>query len=421
MEANHISSPLVWKEVDKEIILIGKVLSNKTYTRSTMELILRKAWNLQEGFDVIEIDGNAFMFKFTDNDEYNRILRGRPWSINGYVLNLLERPKCRSCEEFDFSRCPVWIQMHNVPMEAVCLENVVTIGGYVGEVMMAEDPYYNGRYLRGFIHARILLDLRRPLAYGFWLPQGNGVDIWTSIRYEKLQSFCYNCGKIRYDNRNCGSVILMSMLNPKEPQFGAWLTTKLCRSWDDVLVVVKQDWSEAEYAHKKKMEALSRKNAEMKRASEASATTDEEGLFFIKMNKARGNTVSLIGRRIFESGGKLVESGFKKALDANVGTGVAPSVNEGEGGDCSGRDSESLLASPLAMVVYNKGSLGEVIKGIGNLGLKRRAAKEWEASISKRRKKLVSPCSKPTISIFAENLRRTKAKARRSAKRKGKD
>ncbi|KAI9081399.1 hypothetical protein K1719_036662 [Acacia pycnantha] len=205
MEEIQISSPLIWKESDAEKILIGKVLANKVYTRSTIKTILRKAWNLPEGFDVVEINGNAFMFKFAKEEEYSKILRGRPWTINGCLLNLMERSKYKSCEEFDFSRCPVWIQIHNVPLEALCLENAITIGGYVGEVMLAEDPFYNGRYLRKFLRARIVLDLRKPLSYGFWLPRPDSRKIWLSVRYEKLQSFCYNCGKLGHDNRNCNS------------------------------------------------------------------------------------------------------------------------------------------------------------------------------------------------------------------------
>ncbi|KAI9110579.1 hypothetical protein K1719_018445 [Acacia pycnantha] len=123
-----------------------------------MESIPRKAWNLSEGFDVIEINGNAFIFNFVDEEEYNRIIRGRPWSVNGFLLNLMERSKYKTYEEFDFSQGPVWIQMLNVPMEALCLENTVTIGGYVGKVMMAEDPIHNGKYVRGFMRARVPLD-----------------------------------------------------------------------------------------------------------------------------------------------------------------------------------------------------------------------------------------------------------------------
>ncbi|KAK4271731.1 hypothetical protein QN277_020378 [Acacia crassicarpa] len=125
MEENQISSPLEWREANVENLLIGKVLSSWIYSRAAIDSILRKAWNLQDGFDVIEINGNAFMFKFADEGEYNRILRGSPWSINGCLLNLMERSRYKSCEEFEFSRSPVWIQMHNVTMEAMCLENTI--------------------------------------------------------------------------------------------------------------------------------------------------------------------------------------------------------------------------------------------------------------------------------------------------------
>ncbi|KAI9122603.1 hypothetical protein K1719_006443 [Acacia pycnantha] len=84
MEEVQIPSPLVWKEAKTKRTLIGKVLMNKSYTRSTMEAILRKAWNLQSDFE-----------------------------------------------------------LHNIPLEALCEENAITIGGYVGEVMLVEDPHYN--------------------------------------------------------------------------------------------------------------------------------------------------------------------------------------------------------------------------------------------------------------------------------------
>ncbi|KAI9119800.1 hypothetical protein K1719_009189 [Acacia pycnantha] len=434
MEENQISSPMVWKTAEGEKILIGKVLSNRSYTRSAMESILRKAWNLQEGFDVIEIDGNAFMFKFEDGNEYNRILRGRPWSINGSVLNLLERAKYKSCEEFDFSKCPVWIQMHNVPVEAMCLENAVMIGGYVGEVQMVEDPYYQSRYLRGFLRARILLDLRRPLAYGFWLPRPNEESIWISICYEKLQNFCYNCGKVGHDNRACDSERLMSIMNPKEPRFGAWLTTKMCRSWDEAVVVIKSDWSEAEYARRRRMEALLRKKEEEERAADLPSVVDDDNLFFIKTHKPKGDlsgayrkvpNENLQARKNEEGPKGEVRSGAigtNETQDAEASTNMGTRIQVGEEDGYTGKASVDPLENQLAVVVYNPGGLGEVIKGISMLGLKREAPEVWNVSEQKRRRKMpVSPTAKPVISVLAENLRRTRAKIRRSAKRKGKE
>ncbi|KAI9089095.1 hypothetical protein K1719_029374 [Acacia pycnantha] len=139
-----------------------------------METILQKAWNMKEGFNVVEINSNEFMFKFSSEAEYNRILQGKPWTINGCLLNLLERSKYKSCEEFDFSHCLIWIQIRNVLMEAICLENAIMIEGYIGEMMLAEDSHFNGRFLRSFLRARVVLDLKNPLAYGFWMPRPDG-------------------------------------------------------------------------------------------------------------------------------------------------------------------------------------------------------------------------------------------------------
>ncbi|KAI9125322.1 hypothetical protein K1719_003938 [Acacia pycnantha] len=251
MEVTQISTPLVWKEANTERILIGKVLSSKTYTRATMESILQKAWNLQSGFSAIEIYGNAFLFKFSSLEDYYRILRGRPWSMNGCALNLLERLKYNSCEELDFSHCPMWIQMHNVPMEAMCLKNVVMIGGYVGEVVLAEDPCSNGRFLRSFLRARVILDLR-----------------------------------VGHGNRTCNSEKLMSVPNPNDPRYGAWLTTTSCHNWDEVMEVVRHDWGEAEYVTRKKEEALLRQKDVPKQRDGMASVFDEDELFCIKVNKS---------------------------------------------------------------------------------------------------------------------------------------
>ncbi|KAK4269586.1 hypothetical protein QN277_022724 [Acacia crassicarpa] len=240
MEDPKISDPLIWKEEEVEKVLVGKVLSPKTYSRSAIEQILQKAWNLESGFNVIEITGNAFMFCFSDEVEYHRILRSRPWSVNGLLLNLMERGKYKLCEDFNFSLCPIWIQIHNVPMEAMYLENAIRIGGYVGEVVLAEEPRYSGRLFRTFLRVRVVLDLRKALPSGFWMSKPDGGRNWISIRYEKLQNFCYNCGKIGHDSRVCKLEKLMSIVNSGEARYGSWTTTSQSRCQEELIVAVKE-------------------------------------------------------------------------------------------------------------------------------------------------------------------------------------
>ncbi|KAI9083192.1 hypothetical protein K1719_034925 [Acacia pycnantha] len=459
MEEIQISSPLVWKELDSENILVGKLLTNKSFTKNAIESILRKAWNLEDGFDVTEISGNAFMFKFAKVGEFDRILRGRPWTINGCLLNLLERSKFKAYEEFDFSQGPIWIQLHNIPMEAMCLENAVTIGGYVGDVVLAENPFYNGRYLRSFLRVRVVLDLRKPLACGFWMPRPDGRKVWISIRYEKLQSFCYNCGRIGHDNKSCKSERVMSMVLPSESRFGAWLTTNSCRNWDEVMTVVKDEWIEANDARKKREEALRRKGTEDRRQGNRASHPPEDEIFCIKVNKSLlesemdgtsrghskgevenlgavyGGRASLEIDRGKETGSILLDKGKqtergqeesleflnRKANDSPLNVVAEQKIGLQRSCDLVNESVPAEEVHPLAMVVYSGQILTEMINGIKCIGLKRKAMED-DDKMDQKRRKLAIVETNPDKDIFeyATCLRKTKARIKRNDKRKRK-
>ncbi|KAI9084082.1 hypothetical protein K1719_033938 [Acacia pycnantha] len=345
-------------------------------------------------------------------------------------LNLMERSKYKSCEEFDFSRCPVWIQIHNVPLEALCLENAITIGGYVGEVMLAEYPFYNGRP-----------DSRK---------------IWLSVRYEKLQSFCYNCGKLGHDNQNCNSERLMSLFDPDMPRFGAWLATNSCRSWEEVMVVVCKEWAEADYVRRRKDEALKKKSREDKEKHRSASPPPEDDLFFIRLHNpymegsvdrsAKGfdsknlkddvivDGVSEQGTNIDKRRVRANELGTKKTGHCSMaykdgfamGTRDMPSheILREHGGESS--EDKTINSPPeqnpqaMAMVLYNGGVMNDMINQMDVLGLKRNAVEDWGPTEPKRRK-LVGTATElnPDISVYAANLRKAKAKAKRYTRKKG--
>ncbi|KAI9075750.1 hypothetical protein K1719_042236 [Acacia pycnantha] len=458
MEESQISTPLVWNDVGAAKILVGKILATRSYTRSAIETILRKAWNLQSGFDVTDITGNVFMFNFSDEEDYSRILRGHPWSINGCLLNLLERSRFKSFDEFDFSRGLFWIQLHNVPLEALCLENATRIGSHVGKVIIAEDPFYNGRYLRNFLRARVILDLRKPLAHGYWLPRPDGRKVWIAIKYEKLQSFYYNCGKLGHDNRTCQVEKLMSCYNSSEPRFGSWLSANVCRSWDKTLSVISEDEIEALYVRRKQGEASKRRReTEQQRASRASPSADVD-IFSIRIVTLAGDnhgsdldgertTVDAIDPGILAStphgltlnrdlrdkdvtegahcvaentviGHQEGNSGLRKVRNRELDSPSDPRAPKAE-------QASVILpiqgeGKSMALVPYVGSAMKEVIYGLDNLGLKRHAEEDWESNKLKRRKVAIvesSPLS--DISNYASSLRKAKAKTRRYGRKRG--
>ncbi|KAI9097569.1 hypothetical protein K1719_025340 [Acacia pycnantha] len=198
------------------------------------------------------------------------------------------------------------------------------------------------------------------------MPRPEGKKVWLSIRYEKLQCFCYNCGKVGHDNRGCGSERLLSVASPSDPRFGAWITTTV--KW--MRTVCYQDKQAIWYEGKE------------------------------KWSWAQGNSELRSRREVRDS----------TPVSGPCSTGLTVT---------SGDPSRAVKEHPLAMIPYSGGVMNNVINQLSGLELKRSADEEWESSTLKRRKLMLDePRKSPDIASYASNLRKAKAKLKRDVKRK---
>nr|XP_028964584.1 uncharacterized protein LOC114827109 [Malus domestica] len=62
-----------------------------------------------------------------------------------------------------------------------------------------EDP----AKARGFLRVRVLVNSENPLVLGCWLKMEVNRETWVEFRYERLQDFCYHCGRIDHINTEC--------------------------------------------------------------------------------------------------------------------------------------------------------------------------------------------------------------------------
>ncbi|KAL7183947.1 hypothetical protein ACSBR2_026173 [Camellia fascicularis] len=70
------------------LCLLGKVLAPKPLNRNAVTNIIRNAWRIWGEFSISPWMENAFCFQFTDEEDRNKILRDRPWSVMGFLLAL---------------------------------------------------------------------------------------------------------------------------------------------------------------------------------------------------------------------------------------------------------------------------------------------------------------------------------------------
>ena len=64
---------------------------------------------------------------------------------------------------------------------------------------------------------------------------------WVEFRYERIPIFCYSCGKVDHDERDCLQWIRSNVtLRPKEKQFGPWLCAQPEKNQKPQLVVAEK-------------------------------------------------------------------------------------------------------------------------------------------------------------------------------------
>ncbi|XP_028767323.1 uncharacterized protein LOC114725034 [Neltuma alba] len=229
---------VVWKNQEKmeeSNMLIGKIIVDKGINKKEVLSTIRKGWNLNETVDVVDLGEEAFVFTFTEMKDKCRLLKGRPWTIDGSLMSIQEWSEFKVLNEVSFDRTPVWVQFHNVPLRILEFEeNVWNMGNSVGDLVWYERPKTEGKYTRCFARARVLIDIRRPLTHGFWTARPDGSEIWISVKYERLQSFCYKCSLIGHDSKTCRKEFVINQKG--ERVYGPWTVTGVERDKEEALI-----------------------------------------------------------------------------------------------------------------------------------------------------------------------------------------
>ena len=155
-------------------------------------------------------------------------------------------------KDINFNTAPFWVQFHGLPLEAFDVERATILGNAVGQVLMVESPEMEGKLLRSYVRTRVLVDLMKPLISEFLVPREDKEPALVSVRYERLQNFCYGCGMIGHDMKGCRRS--READEDLAKTYGPWLGTSQVKTNEDSLVVCREDWIEAKWWKKDQSE-----------------------------------------------------------------------------------------------------------------------------------------------------------------------
>jgi hypothetical protein len=181
--------------------LVGKIWTEKAVSKEVFKTVLSRLWRTVGRVVFKEVQDNMWLFEFTDREDKNRVMAGRPWSFDRQIIVLNDFDGKVPPSQMDFSHSPFWIQAHDMPLLCMTKGVGTKIGSSMGalhEVDVAGDGVGWGRCLR----MRVTMDLTKPLDRGRALNFA-GKSHWITFRYEKLPTFCYHCGRLVHGRQGC--------------------------------------------------------------------------------------------------------------------------------------------------------------------------------------------------------------------------
>ncbi|XP_072073890.1 uncharacterized protein [Arachis hypogaea] len=108
------------------INLVGKIISEKELSFKVIRNAIMRIWGNPQGVAISEVGRNKVLISFKDQRKGLQILKGRPWSIRGQLVNLQMWNQRDSIHEVNHDRMELWVQMHGFP-QAYLNNNTVRI------------------------------------------------------------------------------------------------------------------------------------------------------------------------------------------------------------------------------------------------------------------------------------------------------
>ena len=199
--------------------LVGKILTTRSTSYEGVRAALQQAWRPAGVVKIESLRNKIFMFKFSLEEDKRRVLTGGPWHYDRALIVLQEPNAIGNVTEHPFSHVSFWVQLHNVPLMCMDSSTIREIGSKIGKVEdVATDA--TGDCFGAYVRVRISIDITKRLKKIIKIQQEDGREIPIGVIYEKLPDYCFCCGIIGHQYRECAKY----GGQPKEEMaYGAWL------------------------------------------------------------------------------------------------------------------------------------------------------------------------------------------------------
>ncbi|XP_058733417.1 uncharacterized protein LOC131605033 [Vicia villosa] len=205
--------------------LAARLWTNNPFNSGAFINTMLGAWKLKNPAEVQELSKNIYLFRFATKRDLERVLKNGPWSFDRNLLVLARVSGEEQPSEINMHFGTFWVRVYGLPLMLRSEAMAKKLGGILGEFeeMDQKEAHRNGRFLR----LKVKMNLKKPLKRGT-VVRFKEKNLRVHFKYERLPTFCFVCGRIGHQLKDCEEVDEFSEegfenLEEQDLSYGAWL------------------------------------------------------------------------------------------------------------------------------------------------------------------------------------------------------
>ncbi|XP_057451938.1 uncharacterized protein LOC130743727 [Lotus japonicus] len=179
--------------------IIVKLLGKKLGL-SLLRIRLERLWQPMGDMEVIDLDNEFYIIRFSNAADYGHVFNGGPWVIMGHYLVIQQWKPGFVPEEGIPGKVAVWVRIPKFPVEFYGKCFLWRIGNNLGRMVRIDDHTMKvakdggqsniGNERCRFARICVEVDLRKALVAKFTMN-----DQTYNVEYEGLNLICFHCGR----------------------------------------------------------------------------------------------------------------------------------------------------------------------------------------------------------------------------------